>query len=265
MAAGCAVHSSVTSQSFFTEVITLRSQLHLTETIPSGTSPYTPQQGITRVDFQKFKQIVRSIRKFDTEIPMQSECGRAKYIQSAHGAPSPHPQFQIRHRCPDVPCCPGCNHPGGGIGTAHRLARIAARASFSAGWRRTDWKHVWSHSVIPLPPILSKHGGDALWALMLFVGFRIPSAPCVRVSCRPAALELLMGCRVLAALPCTVARRDASHAARSLGDGQHLQLAGPACLRTGCRSRCLGGVATMTGGVTTHQHADGPPHYRHGT
>lgn len=26
-------------------------------------------------------------------------------------------------------------------------------------------------SFIPLPPVLSKYGGDALWALMVFVGF----------------------------------------------------------------------------------------------
>ena len=27
---------------------------------------------------------------------------------------SPQPHLQIRHRGPDVPCCPGRNHPGGG-------------------------------------------------------------------------------------------------------------------------------------------------------
>ena len=30
---------------------------------------------------------------------------------------------------------------------------------------------LWRSGFIPLPPVLSKYGGDALWALMVFVGF----------------------------------------------------------------------------------------------
>jgi hypothetical protein len=30
---------------------------------------------------------------------------------------------------------------------------------------------LWRASFMPLPPFLSKYGGDALWALMVFVGF----------------------------------------------------------------------------------------------
>ena len=37
---------------------------------------------------------------------------------------------------------------------------------------------LWRSSLIPLPPVVSKYGGDALWALMVFVGagFLIPRA-----------------------------------------------------------------------------------------
>ena len=51
--------------------------------------------------------------------------------------PSPQPHLQIRHCGPDVPCCPGRDHPGGGLGADHRLATNAARTSFSGGWSRT--------------------------------------------------------------------------------------------------------------------------------
>ena len=30
---------------------------------------------------------------------------------------------------------------------------------------------LWRSSIMPMPPFLSKYGGDALWALMVFVGF----------------------------------------------------------------------------------------------
>ena len=30
---------------------------------------------------------------------------------------------------------------------------------------------LWRSGFIPLPPVVSKYGGDALWALMVFVGF----------------------------------------------------------------------------------------------
>lgn len=30
---------------------------------------------------------------------------------------------------------------------------------------------LWRSGFIPMPPVLSKYGGDALWALMVFVGF----------------------------------------------------------------------------------------------
>jgi hypothetical protein len=30
---------------------------------------------------------------------------------------------------------------------------------------------LWRASFMPLPPVVSKYGGDALWALMVFVGF----------------------------------------------------------------------------------------------
>jgi hypothetical protein len=30
---------------------------------------------------------------------------------------------------------------------------------------------LWRSGTIPLPPVISKYGGDALWALMVFVGF----------------------------------------------------------------------------------------------
>ncbi len=30
---------------------------------------------------------------------------------------------------------------------------------------------LWRSGLIPLPPALSNHGGDALWALMVFLGF----------------------------------------------------------------------------------------------
>lgn len=30
---------------------------------------------------------------------------------------------------------------------------------------------LWRSGFIPLPPVMSKYGGDALWALMVFVGF----------------------------------------------------------------------------------------------
>ena len=30
---------------------------------------------------------------------------------------------------------------------------------------------LWRSSFMPLPPVVSKYGGDALWALMVFVGF----------------------------------------------------------------------------------------------
>lgn len=38
---------------------------------------------------------------------------------------------------------------------------------------------LWRASFMPLPPVVSKYGGDALWALMVFVGFGflLPRAP----------------------------------------------------------------------------------------
>lgn len=38
---------------------------------------------------------------------------------------------------------------------------------------------LWRSGFVPLPPSLSNYGGDALWALMVFVGFGflLPSAP----------------------------------------------------------------------------------------
>jgi hypothetical protein len=38
---------------------------------------------------------------------------------------------------------------------------------------------LWRASFMPLPPAVSKYGGDALWALMVFVGFGflLPRAP----------------------------------------------------------------------------------------
>lgn len=38
---------------------------------------------------------------------------------------------------------------------------------------------LWRSSLMPIPPAVSKYGGDALWALMVFVGFGflIPRAP----------------------------------------------------------------------------------------
>jgi hypothetical protein len=38
---------------------------------------------------------------------------------------------------------------------------------------------LWRSGFIPLPPVVSKYGGDALWALMVFVGFGflLPRAP----------------------------------------------------------------------------------------
>ncbi len=30
---------------------------------------------------------------------------------------------------------------------------------------------LWRSSFMPLPPLVSKYGGDALWALMVFMGF----------------------------------------------------------------------------------------------
>jgi hypothetical protein len=30
---------------------------------------------------------------------------------------------------------------------------------------------LWRSTFMPLPPVLSKYGGDAMWALMVFVGF----------------------------------------------------------------------------------------------
>lgn len=38
---------------------------------------------------------------------------------------------------------------------------------------------LWRASFMPLPPVVSKYGGDALWALMGFVGlgFLLPRAP----------------------------------------------------------------------------------------
>ena len=97
------MHSNLASQSFFTEVIPYHSNFISPRRFLAEHRPYIPQQEADRVDFQNFKQIVRSIREFDPEIPMQSECGRANFIQSAHRAPSPHPHLQIRQRRPDVP------------------------------------------------------------------------------------------------------------------------------------------------------------------
>ena len=42
----------------------------------------------------------------------------------------------------------------------------------------------WRSGFIPLPPVLSKYGGDALWALMVFVGcrFLLPRASTLTVA-----------------------------------------------------------------------------------
>jgi hypothetical protein len=43
---------------------------------------------------------------------------------------------------------------------------------------------LWRASFMPLPPVVSKYGGDALWALMVFVGFGflLPRAPTLVVA-----------------------------------------------------------------------------------
>lgn len=43
---------------------------------------------------------------------------------------------------------------------------------------------LWRSGFIPLPPSFAKYGGDALWALMVFVcfGFLIPRAPTLLVA-----------------------------------------------------------------------------------
>lgn len=43
---------------------------------------------------------------------------------------------------------------------------------------------LWRASFMPLPPFLSKYGGDALWAMMVFVGFGLlfPRASTLRLA-----------------------------------------------------------------------------------
>ena len=43
---------------------------------------------------------------------------------------------------------------------------------------------LWRSGFMPLPPVVSKYGGDALWALMVFVGFGflLPRAPTLTVA-----------------------------------------------------------------------------------
>lgn len=43
---------------------------------------------------------------------------------------------------------------------------------------------LWRARFMPLPPVVSKYGGDALWALMVFVGFGflLPRAPTLIVA-----------------------------------------------------------------------------------
>ena len=84
---------------------------------------------------------------------------------------------------------------------------------------------LWRSGLIPLPQWLSNYDGDALWALMVFVGFGflLPRAPTLVVA--PAGSHLLVGCRVLTTLPRSVDRRGARHTPGQAGFGQHLQLA----------------------------------------
>ncbi len=41
---------------------------------------------------------------------------------------------------------------------------------------------LWRSGFMPLPPVVSKYGGDALWTLMVFVDFGLPSSDCRRMS-----------------------------------------------------------------------------------
>lgn len=51
---------------------------------------------------------------------------------------------------------------------------------------------LWRSDIMPLPPILSKYGGDALWALMVFVGigFLLPRASTLTVAMLALAFSL---------------------------------------------------------------------------
>ena len=60
---------------------------------------------------------------------------------------------------------------------------------------------LWRSGFIPLPQWLSNNGGDALWALMVFVGFGFLFPRASTLIGRPAGANLRVGHGVLTALP----------------------------------------------------------------
>ena len=113
----------------------------------------------------------------------------------------------------------------------YALLVFAVMAAYVSLWR-SHW--------LPLTPFISKYGGDALWALLVFSRLRFHLQERLDHPDRARRARVFMDHRVLAALSRSMDRRHPRDSSGSARPRFHLQPSGPPRLRPGHRSRNAG-------------------------